>query len=131
MANVPVGVKVISVLYYIFAALAVISGIAMFFGAGLVGSIPGLPVAMGTGIFVLIGIVMLALAVLAFFIARGLWVAQKWARIVAIILAIIGLISSIMGLFTGVIAANIVWIIIHALIGGYLLFSSQVKAVFK
>lgn len=107
----------------------------MFFGAGLSGSIPGLQSLVGTGFFIMIGIIALALAVLTFFVARGLWKGKKWARIVAIILAALGIINSITnlggGTIIGVLIWNLIFLVIQLVIGGYLLFGKKVKAVFK
>ena len=132
--SVPTLVKVISVLYYIGAALSIIMALVMFFGAGAIDSIPGMD-AMGglTGIFsglmIVLGVIMIGFAVLAFFIARGLWKGRNWARIVAIILAILGVLSAIISLVQGS-WSNIIGLIIHGAIGGYLLFSKDVKAAF-
>jgi len=129
-AGVPVLVKVIAVLYYIGAALALIGGVAMIFGSAALGTymsaaIPGGEAlgVLGAGLFIVVGIILIAFAVLDFFVGRGLWKAKKWARIVAIIIAILGVISAI---------TSFAWVslVIHALIGGYLIFSKGVKAAF-
>jgi hypothetical protein len=127
--QVPTGVKVISVLFYIGAALTVLGGIALLIGGGLLGglvSLSEIPLigALGAGVAVLAGIIYIALGVLMFFVGRGLWKGANWARIVAIILAIIGLLSSIMSI-------AIISIIIDAAVAGYLLFSKDVKAAFS
>jgi len=134
-SQVPTGVKVISVLYYIGAALGLILGILFLVGAGVVSEYLDQIASAGTfaaasqGIFIGLGIFVIAFAVLGFFIARGLWKAQKWARIVAIILAIISILFAILALVQGQLS-SIVELIIHGVIGGYLLFSTKVKAAF-
>ena len=70
-------------------------------------------------------------AVLTFFVARGLWKLQNWARITAIVFAALGILQNIsfrpmMGGFSG----NILGLAISGLIGGYLLFSKEVKKAF-
>ncbi len=133
-SKVPVGAKIISVLYYISAVVLVILGILLLVGAGMVGSllgsIPRIGV-FGTSLFIVLGIIMIALGVLCFFVGRGLWKGKQWARIVAIILAILGIIGAVMGMVQGNVSGNIVSLIIHLIIGGYLLLSKGVKQAFK
>jgi hypothetical protein len=129
--QVPTGVKIISVLYYIGAVASLLFGILMIVGAGALGAlIENIPfAALFGGLFVVLGIVMIALAVLSFFIGRGLWKGQKWARIIVIIFAILGLIGAIFNLINGQ-WSSIISLIINGVIGYYLLFSKSVKAAF-
>lgn len=124
--HVPTGAKVISVLYYIGAVLGIILGLLFLLGAGALESIaeqiPLLAV-LGAGLFVLGGIILIALGILGFFIGRGLWKGRNWVRVVAIILACLGFITAIFSF-------DILGIIIHGIIGGYLLFSTRVKKAF-
>jgi uncharacterized membrane protein (DUF2068 family) len=136
--NVPVGAKIISILYYIGAVLLVILGIIMLVGAGMLGtltqSIPllGMLGAFGAALFIVIGIIMILMGILFFFVGKGLWKGKNWARWVAIVLAIIGIIIAIASMFSPKgIASNIVSLIINLIIGGYLLFSKGVKSAFK
>ena len=128
--QVPIGVKIISVLYYIGAVFELIFGILLFVGAGaLKTKIPFLAV---LGPFLIIGgIVLVGLAVLSFFVGMGLWKGQKWSRIVAIIFTALGVLLSIVGMVQGNIASNIFSLVVSAAIGGYLLFSSGVKTAFS
>ena len=127
----PIGVKIISVLYYIGAAvfLSLIVGPIV---EGLTGlKIPMVVLPLDGGLlFLMAGIEFLALAVLSFFIARGLWKAQKWARIVAIIFATLGVLMAIFGMVKGQIGSNVVGLLINTISGGYLLLSSSVKKAF-
>ena len=127
---VPTGVKIISVLYYIGAAFELLLGIALFVGAGaLKTKIPFLAI---LGPFLIIGgIVLVGLAVLSFFVGRGLWKAQKWSRIVAIIFGALGALLAIVGMIQGNVVSNIVSLVISAAMVGYLLFSSDVKTAFS
>jgi len=130
--NVPVGVKVIAVLYYISAVLSVIMGILLMVGSAAltpyIDSLGGLAGILG-GALIVLGIIIIAFGVLAFFIGRGLWKAKKWARIVAIIIAALGVLSGIISLIQGDFG-SILGLVINAIIGGYLLFSKGVKAAF-
>jgi len=130
---IPTGVKIIAVLNYIGAGLLALFGLLAIVGGGMFASvineIPLLGV-LGGGIFIVVGIILIALAVLLFFIGRGLWKGQNWARIVEIIFAILGVIMAIVGMFSTGIASNIVSLVFNGLIGGYLLFNTKVKEAF-
>lgn len=129
VTTVPTGVKIISVLYYIGAVFEVIFGILLFVGAGALKT--KFPILAVLGPFLVVGgIILLGLAVLSFFVGRGLWKGQKWARIVAIIFAALGVLLAIIGMLQGNIAGNILSLVVSAAIGGYLLFSSSVKSAF-
>ena len=127
--GVPTGVKIISVLYYIGAVFELIFAVLLFVGSGaLKNKVPFLAF---LGPFLIVGgVILLGLAVLSFFVGKGLWKGQKWSRIVAIIFAALGALLSIVGMIQGQIASNIVGLVISAGIGAYLLFSSSVKSVF-
>ena len=80
-------------------------------------------------------IISLAFAILAFFIAKGLWHGEKWARIIALIFAILGLFWGLVwgvgspikiGKITGFIS-----LITSGFIAGYLLFNKKAKEFFK
>jgi len=94
-------VKVLAVLYWIGAGLSALGALMSLFGSGL-----GM---MGGGVFgglfgalmSIIGIVMLALAVLYAFVGYGLWMHKNWARIVALVLAVIGLLGFPIGTIVG------------------------------
>lgn len=140
--EIPVGVKIIAVLYYIGAVLGVIFGILFLVGAGLIGTVASqIPIIglFGSGLFVVAGIILIGLGVLGFFMGRGLWKGKNWARILAIIFAGLGVIMAIVAMFTtqigvnitGQIASQIVNLAINLVIGGYLLFSKKVKAAFS
>ncbi len=112
-------VKVISVLYWIGAALGVIFGLMMLVGGSAVGMMGSL---VGGGVFggliAVMGVVMIVLAALGAFVGYGLWRYKSWARIVAIVLAVIGLLSFPIGT------------IINAVILYFVAFNKDVKALF-
>ena len=127
---VPTGVKIISVLYYIGAVFELIFGILLFVGSGAIKS--KVPFLAFLGPFLIIGgIVLVGLAVLSFFVGMGLWKGRNWSRIVAIIFAVLLALLSIVGMVQGQIASNIVGLVINLAVGGYLLFSSDVKTAFS
>lgn len=136
--SVPTGVKIIAVLYYIGTFFGIIFGLLFLVGAGALNSvankIPSLGVlgTLGAGLFIIGGIIVIGLGVLSFFIGRGLWKAKNWARIVAIVFAALGILMSMimMIMMPGSIVSNIFNLVIDLLIGGYLLFSKDVKQAF-
>ena len=133
--SVPTGVKVISVLYYIGAVLGILFGLLLLVGAGLISgallsSVAWLGV-LGAGLFIVVGLLLLALGVFGIFIGRGLWKARPWARVVAIIFACLGvLMAVIIIVLGGGIVSNLFNLIIQGIIGGYLLFNTEVKKTF-
>ena len=127
--NMPVGVKILSVLFYIGVILSIIGAIAMFFGGAALSLIPEMAL-FGEGLMVVGGIFMLVLAVLYFFIGRGLWKGQNWARIVTIILAALGFIGALSSITTSI-GNSIINLIVNGVIIWYLGFSKGAKQAFK
>lgn len=117
--EMPEGIKILAVLNYIGTVMLLLFSIAYLFNdvKHLNDIIPV--------------IIMVALAVLSFFIGRGLWKGQNWARIVSIICAFLGVLFSIGLLFTQGGLSWIVSLVINGLIGSYLLFSQVVKTAFE
>ncbi|SRR3989344_4165453 len=126
----PAGVKIISVLYYIGAVLSVLAGILIIVVSDYMASLVPELGTLGSGLFIFVGIILLIFGVLGFFIGKGLWNLKSWARIVAIIFAIFGIISAIYSILGEFAVRHIVSIVIHAVMGGYLFFSKDVKRAF-
>ena len=130
---IPTGVKIIAVLNYIgavlLALLALIFLISAGAFAGILNEIFPLLGVLGGAIFIFVSIFLLGFAVLLFFIGRGLWKGQKWARIIEIFFAGLGLLTALTGIFSGEII-DIFYLVFHGLIGGYLLFNAKVKEAF-
>jgi hypothetical protein len=128
--KIPAGVKVISVFYYIGAVFGIIFGLLFIFGGGAISNlIPSLGI-LGAGLFIGLGILLIGLSVLAFFIARGLGKAQKWSRIIVIIFAGIGLIFATVQLIQLNLLNRIINLVINGVIGSYLIFNKEVKKFF-
>ncbi len=135
--EVPVGVKVISVLDWIVAVLFILGGVVsilvslLFMGTSKVtgfGLIPGFS---GNIILsLLLGILFVAIGILLIFVALGLWKGKNWTRIVHIVLSFIGIGFAIWGLIK-LQFGNIFSLAINGLIAGYLLFSIKVKEAFS
>ena len=132
--TIPTGVKIISILYYIGAVFAAISGILFIIGASfissLLNSIPLLS-ALGSSLFIVVGIVFILLGILQFFIARGLWKGRNWARVLVIIFSVIAILLGIYVIIQGSIMNGIINLVFSGIIGGYLLFSRKVKDAFS
>ena len=110
-------VKVIAVLYWMEAVLAFIGALASLFGSSFFGTaIPGV---FATALLSIIGIVMIFIALLDAFVGYGLWKHKNWARIIAIVLAAIGLLSFPIG--------TILSILVIYFFG----FNKEVKNLFK
>lgn len=130
--EMPTGVKVLSILYYIGAAMCVLFGLLFMAGAGfmaaLLKSFPRLSF-LGTGFFMGLGIILIAFGVLDFFVGRGLWNGQNWARILTIVFSALGVLGGLSSLVRFNLS-GIVGLAIHALIIYYLGFSKEGKSAF-
>ncbi len=84
----------------------------------------------GSSFFIIVGVIFIGNAVLDFFVGRGLWLGQNWARIVAIAFAGVGIISSFYALYIQEWANGFFLLLYNGAIGGYLWFHPTVKKVF-
>jgi hypothetical protein len=136
--TVPVGVKVISILYYIGAALALIFAIIMFVGASFAAAIfPSLGSAnmssmasLGSTLAIVAGVVCIIAAAIDFAIGFFLWKLKKWARIVAIVLGCLSVVGAIINFAMLQFVPGVIGLIIGGFIAGYLLFAKDAKAAF-
>jgi len=129
----PLGVKIISILYYFGALMLVILGILLLMGAKnakMLNQIPFLS-NVGTGMFLGMGLSVIILAVLSFFIGMSLWKLHNWARIVTIVLSSLSILSSLFSIVQNGIARSLISIIINGAIVCYLVMSKEVKTAFK
>jgi hypothetical protein len=126
--EIPILVKIIAVIGYIGAVVFLLLGISLIIGAGAIAALlaNSFPIiaGIGAGLFIVVGIVVLALAVLYFFVSRGLWNGKSWARITLIILSSIGILMSIFPF-------RIIGFTINLAILLYMIMSKEVKIVFK
>ncbi len=127
-------VKIIAIIGFIGAVFAVIGGIAMLLGGTFLSAIiPFMENGMFQGAFVgaffiVTAIVTLALGVFMFIVALNLWKHQNWARIVMIIFAIFGVISSLPSLLIG---TGIIGLIINGGIFYLLTFQKDIIKLFR
>jgi hypothetical protein len=139
----PTGVTIIAVLDFIGAAFAVIGAVlAFFFGTMLASFIGAAANANGTvapgagvmaGIGAVLGVVFLAFAIFAIFVAIGLLKLQNWARITSIVLSALGLLGSFRNIAAtfhgGGVVVPIIVLAFHIWVIWYLL-QPNVKAAF-
>ena len=119
----PTGVTILAVLMILVALSLLVGGLGTIVGVGVLGLV-GIFDSPNISIFLpsltipfvgLIGIVLTILGLVGFLLAWGLWTGKSWAWIVAIIFAIIGIISNLVTL-----PAGIVGLILNGLIIYYL-----------
>lgn len=141
-SSVPLGVQIISILAYV---LAVFSLLVVVFRTAmspeelqrLITSLieDGTASTTIASNFVVGGIfgtiLFLVFAILMFFVGRGLWKGQKWARIVMIVLAAVGFLGDLADVLRGDVLRNLADLIINGIVAGYLLFNKKVKASFR
>ena len=132
-SEVPTGVKIIAILQYICAGFLVLFGLLFLVGsnylAGVLSKVAPFLATLGATFFIVIAIICLAFAALAFFVGRGLWKAQNWARILVIIFSALGVLSGLVSIIKGDFG-SIVSLAINGLIGWYLYFNADVKKAF-
>ncbi len=156
--NMPLGVKILAILNYISTVMLVLIGIVLIILTSAVGKV-GIDkiqqeyvnsadyqqllqndptVAQTSLTFTLlvlknlqyIGIILILLGVLCFFLGRGLWKGKNWARIVEAVFAVFGFVVGVAGLVSLNFSA-VFNVLINGLIGWYLLFNKNVLRAFN
>lgn len=125
------GITVLSILSYIGAVATLLLGIAMLVGSAFISNLINQFVpkftayaTAGTVLFIVLGIISIGLAILDYFIAKGLWNGKNWARILLIIFAALGVLGSLHPF-------SIVSLVIDGLIIWYLGFYKPAVNYFK
>jgi len=119
-------VKIIAILGYIGAGLAILGGLmVLFFGRGL-GIMYSASMALTSAKAITLAILMVIAGVVGIFVAKALWSRKNWARIVVIIFSALGILSSLMRLPSGIIG-----IVIYGAIIYFLAFDKTVVHLFK
>lgn len=123
------GISILAVLGYIGAFFTLIAGLAVLFGASFISnylstSMPMIGSALlGIG-FVMLGIFFIACAIIDYFVARGLWRGQNWARILVLVLVALSALGALMSM-------QIISLAINAVLIWYLGFYKPVINYFK
>ncbi len=119
----PTGVTILAVLMILVALSLLVGGLGTIVGVGVLGLV-GIFDSPNISIFLpsltipfvgLIGIVLTILGLVGFLLAWGLWTGKSWAWIVAIIFAIIGIISNLLTLPGGIVGLILNGLIIYYL----------------
>jgi len=119
-AKRPLSISVLVALQVLVGVLALLSGITVIFARRVLPEAfpqirPLSPVTFTVGILYVI------FTVLAFIVAYGLWVGRKWAWVIAVILSVFGIITSVFTLFLRPRAGEVTALIIDLVIMFYLI----------
>lgn len=129
--ELPLGVRIVSILNYISSFILLIWGIFLF--ASTIFIRKEFPITTATAakwLFIIVAIIFILTASLQFFVARGLNRGKNWARYTSMALAIIIISSSIEFLWLGQ-TVYILSAILYFAILLYLMFSYEVKKFFS
>lgn len=118
--ELPLGVRIVSILNYISSFILLIWGILNLFVTETASK----------WLFIIVAIIFMLTAILQFFVARGLNRGKNWARYTSMALAIIIISSSIEFLWLGQ-TVYILSAILYFAILLYLMFSYEVKKFFR
>ena len=119
----PLGITIIAILLFIQAVIEILVGIFAFIGATLVNPAAGL----------LLGWIPLAIGIITFIVAWGLWTLKPWAFWVTLIVEIINIVINLFSFgqpnhsVFGVISGGLVSVIIEI----YLLVDGNVRRAFR
>jgi hypothetical protein len=128
----------ISVISFLTAILLVILGIGVVLGGGMFDILlHGALYRQGSGssgwtgaLFILLGLFIIFIGLVEFFIARALWQQKKWARNITLVFSCVMLVLGLVWLFTAPVLGFFVLIIYGSIV--YLLaFSKAVTGLFK
>ncbi len=125
MSSRPTGVTILGALYILNGILALVEGLALaFLVTGMLG--------IGGGLGLVAGLPAIIIGIIDFIIAWGLLSLKGWGRILAIIFAVLGLLSGLLSLLPFSIASimGIILIILNIVILWYL-FKPEVKSAFQ
>jgi hypothetical protein len=113
----PTGVTVISLLAFIGAGLLLLAGFGMFLGGAILSGMaarPGMGMMAGIG-GAFVGIVFLAVAAVDLIMGIGLWKLQEWARILTVVLVIIGAVFNGFGLLRAMLHFHVIRLFLQAI----------------
>lgn len=128
----PTGVSIIAILTWIGAAITILFGIiGMFLGPALSAMVgmAGVPGAAGgfSVMGIIMGIIQIIIGLAIGYVGLGLWRGLNWARVVTLILSIVGAVMSLPALL---ILVGIIPLAINAVIIWYLGFNEEAKRYF-
>lgn len=125
--GVPVGVKIIAILFYIAAVFLIFLGVVAAFISSLSLSYLG---SFGISTGLVPGLAGIVWGVLSFFTGRGLWSGQQWGKVLTITISGLYIIYAIVGwVMLG--GTNYISLVINLIIVVYLIFSKGVSSTFQ
>lgn len=126
----PFGVTILAILEFIQALVLVFGGLA-FIALGAIGGSVGGPAGMFGALCAIIGVVLLIVGLIVFVIGWGLWTLRPWARKIALVFAIIGLLAALGDMTNADRVSNgVVSLLINLVILFYLT-RPEIKAAFE
>jgi predicted membrane channel-forming protein YqfA (hemolysin III family) len=128
--NSELTVKIIAILGYIGAGLAILGGLmVLLFGRGLGIMYPAGMALIGTKA-VLYAILMVAAGIVGIFVSKALWNHKNWARIVILIFCALGVLSALASMIR-FFPRGIINLLIHGAIVYFLAFEKSITHLFK
>ena len=130
------GVKIISILFYIIAIFSFFQGILLFFvAAGLINNadLNKLLISTSKPFLSVIALFMIVFGIFLIVTAMNLKKMKNWARISAVVISLLGILSSVNSILSynlGLIIEGVTMLIINLLVVFYL-FNKKVKEAFK
>jgi hypothetical protein len=132
----PEGIKILAVLYFAGALIALVFGSLLFSFSDSISQNPAalaqagvaLP---GAGTLVIVGVALLVLALFEYLVARGLLGMKNWARVVVAVLSVLAIVSAIFNLKAQMFASGIFALVANGLIVWYLMFRAKTRNLFK
>lgn len=101
MVDRPLGIAIIAILGIIAGIVVLLGSLAAIGLSALIGlaflTDPGglpIPAAVITALGTLLGVVLLIVAIIILIVSRGIWIGSNWARVLMLILLVLGAISS-------------------------------------
>jgi hypothetical protein len=129
--KIPLGVKLISILYFLAGISSILIAILSFTYPNLFNNIPDFNLgSFGPQVMIMFGIVMLILSVISFIVAVGLLKRKNWARITVIVISIINILGGILSIIEGSWISSIN-LIVNLVIVLYLTISKKVRIAFS
>lgn len=123
---VPLGLRVITVIYFFSSFLSVVFGVFSFIGAHFLKDVEILGSFAGS-----MAIFLLSIGVINFFIGFGLWGGFNWARILGIVSSCFGIILGFLLIIRqGSFLEGFLWAVVSLIVGLYLLLNPDVKFFF-
>ena len=130
--SLPLGLRIISIIYYIATVFSLIIAILAFTAPGIIKNVPGFGanIAANPLAFVILGIIFIILSGLSFFIAQGIQRIDNKARMALLVLCAINVIGGIISIIEGSYLSSIN-LAFNLAIGLYITLNKKVRREFN